>query len=92
MRAGNEGVLRARYEDASFFWRADLKVAPAAMKAELSRLAFEERLGSMADRANRIAAVAADLGARCCPPRTGATLARAAALAKFDLARRWWSS
>jgi glycyl-tRNA synthetase len=84
VRAGNEGVLRARYEDASFFWRADLKVPPATMKAELSRLAFEERLGSMADRAGRIAAVAADLGSVLSTSDQG-TLARAGALAKFDL-------
>ncbi|MGH3757137.1 glycine--tRNA ligase subunit beta, partial [Actinophytocola sp.] len=84
VRAGNEAVLRARYEDASFFWRADLKVTPAAMKAELSRLAFEERLGSMTDRANRIAAVATDL-APALSASDQATLGRAAALAKFDL-------
>ena len=48
VRAGNEAVLRARYEDASFFWRADLKTAPEAMQLELEKLAFEENLGSMA--------------------------------------------
>jgi len=85
VRAGNEAVLRARYEDASFFWRADLKVAPETMKAGLSRLAFEERLGSMSDRAARIAAVAATLdGGLSTSDRS--TLERAAALAKFDLA------
>jgi glycyl-tRNA synthetase len=84
VRAGNESVLRARYEDASFFWRADLKVTPLAMKAELSRLAFEERLGSMTDRADRIALVAADLGA-VLSTSDQSTLERAAALAKFDL-------
>jgi len=85
VRAGNEAVLRARYEDASFFWRADLKVAPETMKAGLSRLAFEERLGSMADRAGRIAAVAGTLGAEL-STADRSTLSRAAALAKFDLA------
>jgi glycyl-tRNA synthetase len=85
VRSGNEAVLRARYEDASFFWRADLKVAPETMKAGLARLAFEEKLGSMADRAARIAAVAADLGAGLSTSEK-ATLDRAAALAKFDLA------
>jgi glycyl-tRNA synthetase len=83
VRAGNEDVLRARYEDAAFFWRADLRNTPAAMKSNLDKLAFEERLGSMADRANRIAAVALsladDLGLAV------PTLARAAELAKFDL-------
>ncbi|WP_184814656.1 glycine--tRNA ligase [Actinophytocola algeriensis] len=85
VRAGNEAVLRARYEDASFFWRADLKVAPETMKAGLARLAFEEKLGSMADRAARIAAVAGDLGAAL-STADRSTLDRAAALAKFDLA------
>ncbi|MFI7680625.1 glycine--tRNA ligase [Actinophytocola sp. NPDC049390] len=85
VRAGNEAVLRARYEDASFFWRADLKVAPETMKAGLGRLAFEEKLGSMADRAARIAAVAGDLGTGLSDVDRS-TLDRAAALAKFDLA------
>jgi len=85
VRAGNEAVLRARYEDASFFWRADLKVAPETMKSGLARLAFEEKLGSMADRAARIAAVATDLSAGL-STADRATVDRAAALAKFDLA------
>jgi glycyl-tRNA synthetase len=85
VRAGNEAVLRARYEDASFFWRADLKVAPETMKAGLGRLAFEEKLGSMADRAGRIASVAVTLGTGLSTSDVS-TLERAAALAKFDLA------
>ncbi|ASO21030.1 glycine--tRNA ligase [Actinoalloteichus hoggarensis] len=101
VRAGNEGVLRARYEDAAFFWRADLAVKPETMKLGLERLAFEERLGSMADRTERIAAVARELGdaAVAAPegvqssgdrlvPLSGEerqTLDRAAQLVKFDL-------
>jgi glycyl-tRNA synthetase len=86
VRAGNEAVLRARYEDASFFWRADLKVTPDAMKAGLEKLAFEERLGSMADRARRIGALAGSLGVAVgLSEKDRVTLERAAALAKFDL-------
>lgn len=86
VRAGNEAVLRARYEDASFFWRADLKVAPEVMKAGLEKLAFEERLGSMADRARRIGALAGSLGVAVgLSEKDRVTLERAAALAKFDL-------
>ncbi|WP_156893604.1 glycine--tRNA ligase [Actinokineospora enzanensis] len=86
VRAGNEAVLRARYEDASFFWRADLKTPPSAMKEGLAKLAFEERLGSVAQRADRIAAVALALGVRVgLSDEDSATLARAAELAKFDL-------
>jgi len=58
VRAGNEAVLRARYEDALFFWRADLQTPPETLRQRLSKIAFEQRLGSMADRADRIAGVA----------------------------------
>src|SRR5690606_24274104 len=86
VRAG-EAVLRARYEDAAFFWRADLQVAPEEFRARLTQLTFEEKAGSMADRAARIAAIAGDLGKGLALGADGsAALARAAALAKFDLA------
>ncbi|MDX6238507.1 MAG: glycyl-tRNA synthetase, partial [Kribbellaceae bacterium] len=86
VRAGNEGVLRARYEDAAFFWRADLQTAPAAMKSGLEKLAFEERLGSMAQRAGRIGAIALQLAEVVSLGDADlATLRRAAGLAKFDL-------
>jgi glycyl-tRNA synthetase len=87
VRAGYEAVLRARYEDAMFFWEGDLRTAPAEMKAGLARLTFEERLGSMAARADRIRSIALDLAAAT---QLGgdelATLERASELAKFDLA------
>ncbi|MFA1548020.1 glycine--tRNA ligase [Actinomadura chokoriensis] len=87
VRAGNEAVLRARYEDASFFFRQDLRRTPEQIKEGLGRLTFTERLGSMADRSSRIAALAADLAGRLdLTAQERATLARAAALAKFDLA------
>ncbi len=94
VQAGNEAVLRARYEDAAFFWRADLQVAPEQLKAGLDRLAFEERLGSVAARADRIATIvrAIALPGKTATPLVALTsqdqdtLARAAELAKFDLA------
>jgi len=86
VRGGNEGVLRARYEDAAFFWRADLETPLETMKSELEKLAFEERLGSMADRANRIGRIALALGAAVeLDGDDLTTLKRAAELAKFDL-------
>ncbi|MGI5321743.1 glycine--tRNA ligase [Actinomadura nitritigenes] len=87
VRAGNEAVVRARYEDAAFFFRQDLRRTPDEIRRGLDRLTFTERLGSMADRSARIAAIAegvadrADLGGD-----ERAHLARAAELAKFDLA------
>ncbi|MGH4000776.1 MAG: glycine--tRNA ligase subunit beta, partial [Pseudonocardiaceae bacterium] len=46
VRAGNEAVLRARYEDAAFFHRADLAVPPAQLRHRLTGLTFTDRLGS----------------------------------------------
>jgi glycyl-tRNA synthetase len=87
VRAGNEGVLRARYEDAAFFWRADLQVPLAEFRARLDKLTFVDKLGSISDRASRIAAIAGDLSAHVeLSGSERATLARAGELAKFDLA------
>ncbi|SDG22634.1 glycyl-tRNA synthetase beta chain [Lentzea fradiae] len=83
VRAGNEAVLRARYEDAAFFWRADLKTPLEEMKAGLAKLTFADKLGSMADRATRIAALAGRFASLVETDRE--TLDRAGALAKFDL-------
>jgi glycyl-tRNA synthetase len=80
VRAGNEAVLRARYEDAAFFYRADRQVPPAAMRDRLQRLTFTDKLGSMADRAGRIGELAVSLA-----PEPSQTLQRAARLVKFDL-------
>jgi glycyl-tRNA synthetase len=85
VRAGNEAVLRARYEDAAFFWRADLQTKPEIFRDALSQLAFEEQLGSVAQRADRIAAIATGLTVAL-SEADRRTLLRAAELAKFDLA------
>ncbi len=88
VRRGNESVLRARYEDALFFWNADLKTAGAAdFLPGLEKLTFEDRLGSVGLRARRIADVAGGLADRVgLATDDRDTLARAGELAKFDLA------
>lgn len=86
VRRGNEAVLRARYEDAAFFYRADRSTPVAAMRERLHRLTFTDKLGSMADRAGRIDALTALLA-----PAAGVTpddeeiADRAGELVKFDL-------
>jgi glycyl-tRNA synthetase len=80
VREGNEAVLRARFEDAAFFYRADRSTPLSAMRDKLTGLTFTDKLGSMADRAARIGALA-----RALAPRPSATLDRAAQLVKFDL-------
>lgn len=88
VRAGNEAVLRARYEDAVFFWNADLSRTPQQMAAGLHKLTFAEHLGSVADRAARIRRLAQELASIVGDTLTTAdsdTLQRAGELAKFDL-------
>ncbi|ATL69002.1 glycine--tRNA ligase [Nocardia terpenica] len=87
VREGNESVLRARFEDATFFWNTDLQTPPAEFRNRLGELTFEQRLGSVAQRADRIAAVADRLARRIVLSGNDAdTLARAGELVKFDLA------
>jgi glycyl-tRNA synthetase len=83
VRAGNEAVLRARYEDAAFFYRADRQVPLPQMRSRLDRLTFTDKLGSMADRAARISGIAADLSSPL--GLLSPTLERASQLVKFDL-------
>ena len=59
--AGNARVLSARLSDARFFWENDKKTGLAAMAAKLGRIQFKKELGSMADKAERVAALARDI-------------------------------
>jgi glycyl-tRNA synthetase beta chain len=84
--AGNQKVLSARLSDAKFFWENDLRVAKAGMgdwQQALKSVTFERRLGSVADRVERIAALAAEIA-----PMVGAdaeAAKTAARIAKADL-------
>jgi glycyl-tRNA synthetase len=87
VRAGNESVIRARYEDAAFFWNADLKVTPAEFRSRLDQLLFEDTLGSFDDRVARIADVADTFAAVAgLSEGDAATVRRTASLGKFDMA------
>ncbi|MEM8554743.1 MAG: glycine--tRNA ligase subunit beta [Pseudomonadota bacterium] len=62
--AGNQKVLAARLSDAKFFWENDLRVAEAGMGAwldKLSAVTFHNKLGSQAERIDRIAALAREI-------------------------------
>jgi glycyl-tRNA synthetase len=54
VRQGNEHVLGARFADANFFVREDLKKPLEAYRPELSRLIFQTKLGSMLDKSDRM--------------------------------------
>ncbi|SNV18828.1 Glycine--tRNA ligase alpha subunit [Dermatophilus congolensis] len=90
VRAGNESVIRARYEDALFFWNSDLaEDTLESFIPGLEKLTFENRLGSVGMRARRIADVATTLSTHLeLTDIERDTLARAGTLAKFDLASK----
>ncbi len=56
--AGNEKVLAARLSDAKFFWEADLKIALETQAEKLSSIVFHEKLGTLADKVERVAKLA----------------------------------
>ncbi|MFN7719598.1 MAG: glycine--tRNA ligase subunit beta [Sphingomonadaceae bacterium] len=56
--AGNEKVLAARLSDAKFFWEQDLKVSLDTQAQKLAQITFHEKLGSVADKVERVAKLA----------------------------------
>jgi len=55
---GNKRVLAARLADARFFWEQDLKVPLDEQARKLSGIVFHEKLGSVADKVERVAKLA----------------------------------
>jgi glycyl-tRNA synthetase beta chain len=82
--AGNARVLSARLNDARFFWDEDRKVALEERLEKLKGVTFHARLGTMAERVERIVALAREIAPLVgADPELAATAAR---LAKADLA------
>ncbi|TXC69833.1 glycine--tRNA ligase subunit beta [Sphingomonas ginsenosidivorax] len=55
---GNRKVLAARLSDAKFFYDTDLKVPLAEQAEKLSKIVFHEKLGTLADKVDRVAKLA----------------------------------
>jgi glycyl-tRNA synthetase beta chain len=85
-RSGNEWVVAARLADARFFYGEDRKAGLERRAAELGRLAFHERLGSYAEKTERLAALADTLCAELGWEAEAARAVAAARLLKADLA------
>ncbi len=62
IRHGNERVLRARFNDARFFWEFDQRVPLTERVALLEKVTFQKELGSYAEKSLRVAEVARSLG------------------------------
>ncbi|XP_062173999.1 glycine--tRNA ligase, chloroplastic/mitochondrial 2 isoform X2 [Alnus glutinosa] len=54
VRKGNEAVLRARYEDAKFFYELDTKKKFSEFRSQLKGILFHEKLGTMLDKMMRV--------------------------------------
>ncbi|MBN8915724.1 MAG: glycine--tRNA ligase subunit beta [Rhizobiales bacterium] len=81
--AGNERVIRARLSDAKFFWDTDRLNGLASRMPKFQSITFHEKLGSQAERIERIVRLAKELA-----PKVGAPVALAedaAVVAKADL-------
>jgi glycyl-tRNA synthetase beta chain len=81
---GNERVLRARLNDAEFFFREDRKRPLAERLPELRQIIFQEKLGSVAEKVQRLQRLAGWLAAQVDPAARPAA-ERAALLCKADL-------
>src|SRR5690606_20633182 len=55
---GNRKVLAARLSDARFFWEQDRKTPLADHATKLARITFHEKLGTVADKVERVAKLA----------------------------------
>ncbi len=83
IRQGNERVLRARFNDARFFWQADQRKKLADRVPDLEKITFQAKLGSYADKTNRVVQLALELAREAGADTT--VVQRAAYLAKCDL-------
>ncbi len=83
VRSGNERVIRPRFKDAAFFWEQDLKQPLEAHSTRLQSVVFQDKLGTLYDKSQRVAVLAQAIA-----EQTGSDPAlarRAAQLCKCDL-------
>ena len=85
IRRGYERVIQARLADAAFYFREDLKTSPEGRLPLLKGMIFQERLGTLKEKTDRLVALCEHLG-RDLDRRDVEILRRAALLAKSDLA------
>ncbi|MBC3766633.1 glycine--tRNA ligase subunit beta [Neptunicella marina] len=80
---GNEKVIRPRLADAEFFYQTDKKKTLESRLESLNSVMFQQKLGTLADKSQRIADIAADIAEKIGADKTKA--ARAGLLSKTDL-------
>ena len=83
IRQGNERVLRARFNDARFFWKVDQQKKLSARIDDLAKVTFQAKLGSYKDKTVRVQKLATEIAAVVKADEN--TVSIAALLAKCDL-------
>lgn len=83
VRQGNERVILPRLSDAAFFWDQDRKMSLAARVERLGAVVFQQGLGSLADRSQRVAKLGGEIAGAL--GHDAGSVERAALLAKTDL-------
>lgn len=86
IRIGNQNVLRARLEDASFFWCEDKKIPLESNLEKLKSILFQKNMGSLFDKTQRIIKLSAYLTTQLNFNKEQNVIARTALLCKADLA------
>lgn len=84
IRKGHERVLKARLADAGFFWDVDLKVKLEDRTEKLERVVFQQKLGTMLQKTQRLVTLTAFLG-KTLRVKTLDEAKQAARLCKADL-------
>jgi glycyl-tRNA synthetase beta chain len=84
IKNGNERVLRARLEDARFFYNEDKKKNLDDFIDPLKGVVFQKKLGTLYEKMERICGLAEILSTQACPDKKSQAL-RAARLCKADL-------
>ncbi|GMH40665.1 hypothetical protein BSKO_08569 [Bryopsis sp. KO-2023] len=86
VRSGNEAVLRARFQDAEFFYNEDLKEHLETFRPKLDGTTFEKSLGSLLEKTVRIEKLVRPLGYETGLKHMESLAKRAARLCRADLA------
>lgn len=85
IQKGNERVLKARLDDANFFWEQDLKTPLKQNAARLDRVIFQEELGTYQDKMQRLKSIAGYLADKLEAKKQKKSLVEAAEICKADL-------
>jgi glycyl-tRNA synthetase beta chain len=85
IRKGNERVLKARLEDAKFFWEQDLKMPLSQRAAGLKQVIFQEKLGSYEAKTARLKSIVGYLCDKIDEKKLKKDAVQAAELCKVDL-------